>query len=121
MTTADQQLENLIKAEGLTAPRVTLEDLNSNIRHVEYVKYVSVSGKVLRWAVVTVANGYAVTGDPSCSASVTNDNAEVGERVAYGNARRSLWALMGYALHEKGLAVLRAGEGGVIPNDGNLV
>lgn len=97
----DTQIEQEIQAKGLTAPRVTLDDLNSNIVHTEIVKHVSHSGQVLRWAVLTVKNGHAVHGEPSCSVSPENDNAEIGEKIAIDNARRALWPLMGYALKDR--------------------
>jgi hypothetical protein len=81
-----------------SAPRVTPEDLKNNIVHTEIVKHISPTGKVLRWAVLTTRNGYAVTGDPSCSVSPENDNAAVGEKTAYDNAVEKLWPLMGYEL-----------------------
>lgn len=97
----DQAIEQEIQAKGLTAPRVTLADLNANIVHTEIVKHVSHSGQVLRWAVLTVKNGHAVHGEPSCSVSPENDNAEIGEKIAVENARRALWPLMGYELRSK--------------------
>lgn len=97
----DIKLEQEIQAKGLTAPRVTLADLNANITHTEIVKHVSQSGQVLRWAVLTVKNGHAVHGEPSCSVSPENDNAEIGEKIALENARRALWPLMGYALRNE--------------------
>ena len=97
----DNQIEQEIQAKGLTAPRVTLADLNANIVHTEIVKHVSQSGQVLRWAVLTVKNGHAVHGEPSCSVSPENDNAEIGEKIAVENARRALWPLMGYELRSK--------------------
>lgn len=96
----DQAIENEIKAKGLTAPRVTLDDLNANIVHTEIVKHVSHSGQVLRWAILTAKNGHAVHGEPSCSVSPANDNQEIGEKIAIENARRNLWPLMGYALKQ---------------------
>lgn len=94
-------LEREIQAKGLTAPRVTPADLQANIVHTEIVKYVSPSGQVLRWAVLTTRNGFAVTGRPSASVSSANDNAEIGERVAIDNAKQELWPLMGYALRDE--------------------
>lgn len=96
-----QKLEQEIKAKGLTAPRVSLSDLEANIVATEIVKHVSKSGQVLRWAVLTATNGFAVTGKPSCSVSSENDNAEIGEQVAIENAKSELWALMGYELRER--------------------
>lgn len=94
-------LEREIQAKGLTAPRVTPADLQANIVHTEIVKHVSPSGQVLRWAVLTTRNGFAVTGRPSASVSSANDNAEIGERVAVENAKQELWPLMGYALRDQ--------------------
>ena len=101
VTGDDASIEQQILAKGLTAPRVTVDDLKANIKHVEYVTHVSHSGQVLRWAVITTANGFAVTGRPSASVSPENDDAEVGEKVALDNARAELWPLMGYALRSK--------------------
>lgn len=94
----DAGIETEIIAKGLSAPRVSLADLNANVADVEIIKHVSKSGQVLRWAVITTQNGYAVVGKPSCSVSPENDNAEIGERLATENARSELWPLMGYAL-----------------------
>ena len=101
MSEHEQQLESEIQKKGLNAPRVTLNDFNANISDIEIVKHVSKSGKILRWAVITTNNGFAVTGKPSAAVSVENDNQEIGEQVAVDNAREELWALMGYALAEK--------------------
>jgi len=97
----DQTIEQEIKDKGLTAPRVTLEDVLANIAHVEVVKHVSLGGKVLRWAVITTKCGFAVTGKPSAAVSPENDNVEIGEKLAIQNAKDEIWALMGYALQEK--------------------
>ena len=97
----EKALEQEIQARGLTAPRITPADLDDNIADTEIVKHVTKSGKVLRWAVLTTRNGYAVVGKPSASVSAENDNAEIGEKVAIDNARGELWPLMGYELHSK--------------------
>lgn len=97
----DQTIEQQIKAKGLTAPRVTLADLEANIVHTDIVKHMAPSGQVLRWAVLTTRSGYAVTGRPSVSVSPENDNAELGEKIAIDNARGELWPLMGYELRSK--------------------
>jgi hypothetical protein len=93
--------EDEIKAKGLTAPRVTPRALEDNIVNVEIVKHVSSGGKVLRWAVLTCENGFAVTGKPSAAVSSENDDVEIGERIAIQNAKEEMWSLMGYALSNK--------------------
>lgn len=98
---SDASIEREIQAKGLTAPRLRPSDLDANIAHAEIVKHISKSGQVLRWAVLTTLNGFAVTGKPSASVSPENDDAEIGEKVAFDNARSELWPLMGYALKEQ--------------------
>jgi Phage protein (N4 Gp49/phage Sf6 gene 66) family len=99
--TDDDAVEQMIKAKGLVAPRVTPQDLNDNITDVEIVKHVSRGGQVLRWAVLTTKSGYAVVGNPSVAVSPENDDEEVGKKVAFENSKNALWPLMGYALKEK--------------------
>lgn len=82
-------------------PRVTKEAICANIEHVEYVKHITKSGQVLRWAVLTTKSGFSVTGKPSAAVCSENDNEEVGKQVAYDNAFNEMWPLMGYALKEK--------------------
>lgn len=102
MTIPDQALESAIVAAGATkAPRITPADITANIVHTEIVKHLTPTGKVLRWAVLTCKNGFAVTGKPSASVSVENDRATIGEDVAISNAREEMWALMGYELQSK--------------------
>ena len=97
----DQATETAIQAKGLTAPRVTLIDLNANIADTEIVKHISKTGQVLRWAILTTLNGFAVVGKPSVAVSPENDNEEIGTQVAIENSRAELWPLMGYALKEQ--------------------
>jgi len=98
---SNQTIEQEIQAKGLTAPRVTLADLEANIADIEIVKHVSKSGQVLRWAVLTTRCGYAAVGKHSCSVSNENDDAELGEKIAIANTKADLWPLMGYALKER--------------------
>jgi len=98
MSLSDASIEKEIKDKGLTAPRVTLADLDANITSTEIVKHETNSGTVLRWAVLTTKCGFAVTGKPSAAVSKENDNEELGAKIAVDNARGELWALMGYEL-----------------------
>lgn len=97
----DQAIEQEIQAKGLTAPRVSLADLEANIADVEIVKHVSRSGQILRWAVLTTQSGFAVAGKESCAASAENDDAEIGEKIAVDNAKSALWPLMGFELKQR--------------------
>ncbi|MHA1558485.1 MAG: Gp49 family protein [Alphaproteobacteria bacterium] len=97
----DVTIEQEIKDKGLNAPRVTLEGLHKKIVTVEITKFTSKTGQVLRWAVLTMENGFAVVGKPSCSVSPENDDAELGEKIAIQNSQEEVWALEGYALKQK--------------------
>ena len=97
----DQTIEQEIQDKGLTAPRITPADIEANIADVEIVKHVSKTGQVLRWAVLTTRNGFAVVGKPSCAVSNANDNAELGEKIAVSNSKEEMWPLMGYELRSR--------------------
>lgn len=97
----DQEIEQEIQENGLTAPRVKPDDITANIVDTEFVTHVSKGGQVLRWAILTTVSGYAVVGKPSVSVSPENDNEKIGREVAYENSRNELWPLMGYALKER--------------------
>lgn len=98
---SEEAIEAEIQSKGLNAPRVKPEDITANIVDTEFVTHVSKSGQVLRWAVLTVKNGFAVVGKPSVAVSSANDNEKIGRQAAYDNARDELWPLMGYALKQK--------------------
>ncbi len=97
----DKAIEKEIQDKGLTAPRVTLDGLHDKIKGVEICKFVSASGQVMRWAVLQMENGFAVTGKPSCAVSSENDDEELGEKIAISNAQDEVWALEGYLLKQK--------------------
>lgn len=93
-------MERGFQAAGKSAPRVTLADLEANIVHTEILKHTTHGGQILRWAIITTKSGFAVTGRPSAAVSAENDDASIGEKVAFDNAKQELWPLMGYALKE---------------------
>ena len=101
ITLNDTAIEQEIQTKGLTAPRVALADLEANIVDTEILKHVSKTGQVLRFAILTTRNGFAVVGKPSVAVSAENDNAEIGQNIASDNAKDELWPLMGYALKER--------------------
>jgi hypothetical protein len=94
-------------AKGLTAPRVTPERINEVI----VSEYFHVPpGTTLTLCVLTLANGFTVTGESAC-ASAANFDREIGERYAREDARRKVWALEGYALRERLAAAQAEGFG----------
>lgn len=90
-------IESEIKAKGLTAPRITPAQIDNKITATDYHAF---PGSCLTVCCLTLENGFTVTGESAC-ASPENYNAEIGERIAFENARAKIWALEGYLLREK--------------------
>lgn len=108
--TDDQGIEQEILAKGLTAPRVTPQDIENNIVEcVYFTPYELVQPeasrkdsplKLLTFCVLVLRNGFTVTGESAC-ASPENFNAEIGRKIARENAKQKIWPLMGYELRSK--------------------
>ena len=119
----DPEIENEIKSKGLTAPRVTPADIEANIASESYFtaadgvrgasvgkpgeslipEYVTYEGSplsLLTFCVLTLRNGFTVTGESAC-VSRENFDSEIGHKIARANAVNKIWPLMGYALKEK--------------------
>ena len=113
----DQQIEQEIQAKGLTAPRVTPEDVEANIASEHY--FTAEQGahaafqdgegdpphydgplSLLTFCVLVLRNGFTVTGESAC-ASPENFDAELGRKIARQNAINKVWPLMGYHLKQK--------------------
>ena len=113
---SDKEIEQEIQAKGLTAPRVTLADIEANIAQCHYftaddgVHCVYQGGpeyqasdanlKLLTFCVLILKNGYTVHGSSAC-ASPENFNAEIGRKIARENAVNKIWPLMGFALKQR--------------------
>lgn len=93
----EQELENTLVEKGLIAPRVTPELIDKKIVDEAYHVF---PDKTLTVCVLTLENGFMVTGVSAC-ASPLNFDKEVGEQIAYRNAREKIWALEGYLLRQK--------------------
>lgn len=111
----DQQIETEIQAKGLTAPRVTPQDIENNIVSEHY--FTAANGvndaiwpnkfpdgceslELLTFCVLVLRNSFTVTGESAC-ASPENFDAEVGQKVARANAVSKIWPLEGYLLKER--------------------
>lgn len=114
----DNQIEQEIQAKGLTAPRVTPNDIEANIVSEHYFvasdalghqntvhvpadtgRYLG-STQQLTFCVLQLRNGFTVTGESAC-ASPENFNAALGRQIARNNAVAKIWPLMGYALKDR--------------------
>ena len=106
----DNAIEREIQAKGLTAPRVTPEDIEANIVSEHYFTaeqaafaafdpprgsdVVHPALSLLTFCVLVLRNGFTVTGESAC-ASPENFDAELGRKIARQNAVAKLWPLMG--------------------------
>lgn len=112
------QIEQEIQEKGLTAPRVTLEHIESIIMSEHYFTALDgVHGRVeyrgdwevpngtqalglLTFCVLVLRNGFTVTGESAC-ASPENFDAEIGRKIARQNAINKIWMLEGYLLKQR--------------------
>ena len=110
----DQSIEQEIQAKGLTAPRITPQEIEENI-DAEYF-FTAADGvygadperrvpassatHLLTFCVLVLKNGFSVTGESAC-ASPENFDAEIGRKIARQNAMQKIWPLMGYALKQE--------------------
>ena len=93
----EDAIENEIQEKGLTAPRLTPELIDDAIASEDYHVF---NGSQLTVCCLTLRNGFTVTGESAC-ASPENFDAELGRKIARGNARDKIWALEGYLLKER--------------------
>lgn len=110
------EVERMIQAKGLTAPRITPTDIEANIASEHYFTAydgalfaggghlsdasAETSLALLTFCVLVLKNGFTVTGESAC-ASPENFDAELGRKIARQNAVAKVWPLMGYALKER--------------------
>ena len=126
--TTDQTIEAEIQTKGLTAPRVTPEDIEANIasEHCFTAKdgligslgdaYELLGLQLDTFARVTICtmilrNGHKIVGVNEGPVSLANFDPEMGRKLARQKAIDQIWPLMGYELRSK-LAVIENLKGG---------
>ena len=97
MTRNESQVEKEIQEKGLTAPRITPEQIDKTIVSEQYHVF---DGTTLTVCALTLKNGYQVVGESAC-ASPENFDAALGRKIARDNARNKIWALEGYRLRSE--------------------
>lgn len=75
--------------------KLTIEDIKSVIVNEHYTTH-----DQLTICVLTLKNGYKVTGESAC-VNPANFDPEIGKTVAYERAIREIWVLEGYLLAQK--------------------
>jgi hypothetical protein len=107
---SDKEIEQEIQAKGLTAPRITPDDIERTISH----EHIFSVGEALRalghptddaFDLLTICalkltNGFTVTGESAC-VSPENFDAIIGRKIARENAVNKIWPLEGYRLKSK--------------------
>lgn len=94
---SEAQIEQEIQEKGLNAPRLTPDHIDDTIAQWQYH---IMQGTCLTICVLTLKNGFTVSGESAC-ASPENFDAEVGEKIAFENAREKIWVLEGYLLKQR--------------------
>lgn len=94
---SEETIEKEIQDKGLTAPRLTPALIDAAIKDKDFHVF---ENSCLTVCCLTLQNGFTVTGESAC-ASPENFDAEIGEKIAFENARNKIWALEGYLLKEK--------------------
>lgn len=92
----EREIEKEIQAKGLTAPRLTPDDIDATISAEQYHVF---PGTTVTVCCLALRNGYCVTGT-SAAASPENFNEQIGRDIARRNAREKIWALEGYLLRQ---------------------
>lgn len=90
-------VEATIQAKGLTAPRVTPQDLDAEVVDRQFYVF---PGTTVTVCLLMLANGFTLVGHSAC-ASPENFDAELGRGIAERNAKDQLWALLGFRLRDK--------------------
>ena len=92
----ENELEEEIQNKNLNAPRLTPDIINSLIKEKAFHRLTD----VLTVCVLTLQNGFTVTGESAC-ASPANYNQQIGDDIAFTNARVKTCPLDGYAFKQK--------------------
>jgi hypothetical protein len=121
----EMEIESAIQRAGKTAPRITPSHIDSLIfsRHF-FTASQGVEGSfggaaslgtliadgeeervpdalgLLTFCVLTLRNGFTVTGESAC-ASPENFDPGIGRDIAFKNAREKIWLLEGYLLRDR--------------------
>jgi hypothetical protein len=100
-------------AAGKTAPRVSLSDIEANISSKHFVRGRDAIGhggfamtglpaslSLLTICIVVLTNGFTIIGK-SAPADARNFDRDLGQKLAYEDAVRQVWPLMGYELRQQ--------------------
>lgn len=91
----DAGIEAELRAKGKNGPTVTIEGINALIMEEVYYTHLP-----LTICVLTLRNGFTVTGESACADPANYDEA-IGQRLARAQAINKVWPLEGYLLKQR--------------------
>lgn len=93
----DKEIETEIQNKKLTAPRIKPEDLDKEIKKVEYHLF---PNSQMTICCLTLKNGFNTIGESAC-VDPANFDAELGQKIALNKAKNAIWPLLGFNLKQK--------------------
>ena len=78
-----------------TLNHLTIDQIKAKVVDAQYI-----NEGVLTLAILTLENGYIVTGQSAC-ADPMNFDLDLGKRLAFDDAVKKIWPLEGYLLRQK--------------------
>lgn len=95
MNSRDGEVEKQLQEKGLNGPRLTPDLIEKRIADVDYYVFPKTQ---LTVCCITLKNGFTVTGESAC-ATPENFDKEIGEQIAFRNAKDKIWSLEAYYIH----------------------
>lgn len=93
----EEEVEQAIQDKGLTAPRLTPTQIDEQIKNKEFWRVPNTTTTV---CALTLQNNFVIIGK-SASVSFKNFDQELGEEIAFNDAREQIWQYAGYALRNE--------------------
>lgn len=90
------EVDAALSSKAWAAQRVTPDQLEAEIVDEAYYVF---PGTTMTICLLTLKNGFSVTGESACAVPV-NFDAEIGKGIARANAKQKLWALLGFRLRD---------------------
>ncbi len=94
---SEQEIEQESQEKDLNAPRLTPDLIDNRIWYTQYYIF---PGTTTTVCCLVLKNGFTIVGKSAC-ASPDNFDAELGQKIAFEDARNKLWVLEGYLLKQK--------------------
>lgn len=93
----ETEIEQMIQEKKLNAPRLTPSHIDAAIKSKQFHVF---NGTTVTVCCLTLQNGFSVLGE-SAAVSEANFDKEIGQQVAFDNAREKIWQFEGYLLKQK--------------------